>query len=228
METCFRCTLSKIMKYHVLVHNYAPFRGWPLINIDNDGFPEEPNPEQELILPDDKHEHTELYLTANLENARKLSDYKPWTHPWNLLQRQLLRDARLGTLQINNTDFSNSMYTSAWRRVFADNFIDFSCTDTDIAAYIREQKEESRPIHVFKEISKREMGGTFDHFRVLESIASPYYYVLPHHREPNLDEMRDIVTNWMLRSLDDPPHENVISRFESRFRIARRNMARFD
>ncbi|GFW61690.1 hypothetical protein TNCV_3706251 [Trichonephila clavipes] len=119
------------------------------------------------------------------------------------------------------------MHTSAWRRVFADNLIDFNCTDSHFAAYVRGQKEE-RPIHLFKEISKREMGGTFDHFRVLESLASPYDYVLPHHREPNFDEMHYIATNWLLRSSDDLPPENGVFRFESRFRIARRNMARFD
>ncbi|GFU98148.1 uncharacterized protein TNCV_3399441 [Trichonephila clavipes] len=179
---CLRHSFYKILKSHVLVSNYSPFQQWPLIDIDNDGFPKEHNPGQrpEIIQRNDKYDQTERYLIANFGNARILSADMGW-NDWNFLQRQLLRCTRLSDLQINNVDFLNSVHTSGWRRVFVDNLIDFSCTDSSTAAYVREQKERSKLVHVFKEIFRRERGETINHFRILEFVASPYYYVLPHH-----------------------------------------------
>ncbi|GFY48799.1 uncharacterized protein TNIN_164871 [Trichonephila inaurata madagascariensis] len=229
LETCLRHSFYKILKSHVLVHNYTPFQQWTLISIDNDGFPEEHNPgqQQELIQRKDEYDQAERYLIANFRNARQLSADSEWIH-WNLLQRQLLRDTRLSDLQINNVDILNSVHTSGWRRMFADNFIDFSCTDSSTAAYVREQTEESRPIHVFKEISKRERGETINHLRILEFIASPYYYVLPHHCEVRHDGIKNISDNSQTSVQDDPPAEKEMFYFESQLRIAKKITPRLD
>ncbi|GFW61686.1 uncharacterized protein TNCV_3706211 [Trichonephila clavipes] len=130
--------LSEAIKSFVLVHNYSPLIQWTLISIENDGFPEERDPgqRQELFQRNDEYDHTERYLTANFGNALQLSADSGWNR-WNLQQRHLLRDTRLSDLQINNADFLNSVHASGWRRVFKDNLIDFSCTDTDIAGYVK-------------------------------------------------------------------------------------------
>ncbi|GFR02448.1 uncharacterized protein TNCT_462591 [Trichonephila clavata] len=222
LETCLRHSFCKVMKSLVLVHNYTPFLQWTLIAIDNDGFPGERNlgQLQELIQRNDEYEQTELYLIANFGKAHRFSTDSGWIC-WNLLQRQLLRNTALSDLQIINVDILRSMHTSGWRRVFAENFIDFSCADTDIAAYLREQTE-CRPIHVFKEISKREMGETFNNFRILESIASPYYFTLPHRSTTTRNEMNNISDDSSINVPDDPPTEKEVFLFESKLRIARK------
>ncbi|GFY48798.1 uncharacterized protein TNIN_164861 [Trichonephila inaurata madagascariensis] len=226
LETCLRHSLSKVIKSFVLVHNYSPFLQWTLISIDNDGFPEEGNPSQrqELIQRNDEYDQMERYLTANFGNALQCSADNGWSN-WNLLQRQLLRNTRLSDLQINNADFLNSMHTSGWRRVFVDNFIDFNCTDTDIAAYVKGQTKERRSLHVFKEIFKRERGEAFNPFKILEFIASPYYYILPHHREDSHAPMNNVMENSMLGVLNDPAEDIELFCFESQLRIARKNIA---
>ncbi|GFY64917.1 uncharacterized protein TNIN_215911 [Trichonephila inaurata madagascariensis] len=187
LETCLRHTLSKVMKSHVLQQDYTPFSQRTLINIGEDWFPTEGNLGQPIrfIQGDDEHEETGSFLIASLKFQWKFSLDTGWSH-WNIPQSQFLMDTILCNLQDNNAEGLNSMHASGWRRVFADNFIDFNCTDSGIASYIKEQTEVSRPVHVFKKIFKREKGETFNPFRILESIASPYYYVLPQHGEESV------------------------------------------
>ncbi|GFS33356.1 uncharacterized protein TNIN_353191 [Trichonephila inaurata madagascariensis] len=212
------------MKYNVFMHNYTPFQQWTLINIDKNGFLEELNlgQRQFLIQQNDEYEPEERYLTS-FENGRHFSFDNGWSH-WKLLQSHLSRNTRLNNLHLNIANFLNSVHSPAWRRVFADNFIDFSCTDSNIGAFLEEQMEVCRPVHVLKEITKRERGEIFNPFRILESIASPYYYVLPHHREGSYDRMNDIIESWRLRDSSNPYPGDDIFCFESMCRIARMRM----
>ncbi|GFW61684.1 uncharacterized protein TNCV_3706191 [Trichonephila clavipes] len=195
---CLRHSFYKILKSHVLVSNYSPFQQWPLIDIDNDGFPKEHNPGQrpEIIQRNDEYDQTERYLIANFGNARILS--------------------------------ADMVHTSGWRRVFVDNLIDFSCTDSSTAAYVREQKKRSKLVHVFKEIFRRERGETINHFRILEFIASPYYYVLPHHSEARHDGTNNISDSSLKSVSGDLPAQKVMIYFESQLRIAKKNTARLN
>ncbi|GFR02454.1 uncharacterized protein TNCT_462631 [Trichonephila clavata] len=219
LEMCLRHSITEVMKYNILMHSYTPFLQWPFINIVNNDF-------TELNRGQRQYEPNERNLIANFENERHFSFDNGWNH-WNLLQRRLITNTRLCNLHVNNANFLNSIYSLPWRRVFADNFIDFSCTDSDIASYV-EHTERIKPVHVFKEITKREMGETFNLFRILESIASPYYYILPHHREGSYDRMNNIIENWRLRYPSNPYPGDDIFCFESRIRIARKNVAHFE
>ncbi|GFS47779.1 uncharacterized protein TNCV_3597931 [Trichonephila clavipes] len=222
LETCLRHTLSKVMNSHVLLRNYTPFTQWTLINIGENRFLTEGNPSQPVgFIQRDEFEKTSFYLIASLGFQRRFSFDTKWRH-WNILQTQPSGDTTLISLQLK-TKSLNSMHTSGWRRLFADNFIDFSCTDSDIAFYVKEQTEASKPVHVFKEIIKRERGEAFYPFRILESIASPYYYVLPRHGEGPHDLTRNIISNcWSLRNSDNPPPWDELFCFESESKIARK------
>ncbi|GFR02450.1 uncharacterized protein TNCT_462601 [Trichonephila clavata] len=216
MEACFRPIFTKVMNSRVLLYNYTPFAQWTLKNIGEDRFPAEDNIGQPIrfIQRDDEHEQTESCWIASLGFQRRYSFLTGWSH-WNILQSQLLRDTTLSSRQVNNAEVLNS--TSGWRRLFADNFINFSCTDSDIASYIREQTKVRRPVNVFKEIIERERGETFNPFRILESIASPYYYVLPQHGEaPHVLTINIIAVGRALRNRGNPLPWDELFCFESR------------
>ncbi|GFY53374.1 uncharacterized protein TNIN_112631 [Trichonephila inaurata madagascariensis] len=230
LETCLRHTLSKVMNSHVLLHNYTPLAQWTLINIGENRFLTEGNPYQQVgfIQRDDEYENTNFYLIASLGFQRRFSFNTKWRR-WNILQSQFSKDTTLSSLQVKNAKSLNSMHTSGWRRLFADNFIDFSCTDSDIASYVKEQAEASRPVHVFKKIIKRERGETFNPFRILESIASPYYYVLPQHGEGPHDLTRSIISDcWLLRNSGNPPPWDELFCFESEAKIVRKKITRLN
>ncbi|GFR02452.1 uncharacterized protein TNCT_462621 [Trichonephila clavata] len=228
MEACFRHTLFKVMNSLILLHNYTPFAQRMLVNIGEDRFPAEGNLGQpisfgEMMNMREKRE-SESNLIATLGFQWRFTFETRWCH-WNILQSQLLRDTRLSGQLANNAKILNSMHTSGWRQLFADNFINFSCTDSDIASYIREQTELSRPVNVFKEIIERERGETFNPFRILESIASPYYYVLPQHGEGPHDLTRNIIACWWsLRNRGNPPPWDELFCFESEAKIARKKI----
>ncbi|GFY47199.1 uncharacterized protein TNIN_356371 [Trichonephila inaurata madagascariensis] len=82
----------------------------------------------------------------------------------------------------SNNRYLNPMHESTWRRLYDSNTTFSFCEYDDFILYVKEQTLGSRPVNVFKEIMKRQMGKPFDTTAVLRRIASPYYYVLPHPR----------------------------------------------
>ncbi|GFS87213.1 uncharacterized protein NPIL_597831 [Nephila pilipes] len=67
----------------------------------------------------------------------------------------------------------------------------------DIAAYIKEKTNSNKSVNVFKKIMKRELGDSISEYKVLESIASPYYYELPHQNEEEYATFR-AENDWCL------------------------------
>ncbi|GFS67487.1 uncharacterized protein NPIL_154141 [Nephila pilipes] len=220
LEICLRYALSNVVKSHVLVHNYTPFRQWRTINFDNDIFQEGQNrdePREEICKVTYEYATEERFLMPGFKTFLRFSFFKGW-RLWNLLWR-LFSATQLNNLQINKSvDYLNSMQKSTWRRVYANNNTYFSTSEADIAAYVKEQSQGKRQVNVFNGIIKRERGEFFNHFRVLETIASPYYYVLPHQNEEEYSQIDDTIDICLKYSIQFEPWE--LFRFESGLDLA--------
>ncbi|GFS67489.1 uncharacterized protein NPIL_154151 [Nephila pilipes] len=228
LEICLRHALSNVTKSHYLVHNCTPFREWRTINFDNYGFQGGQNrvQRQEVFRVNDDSEPEERFLVAGFQNPLWYSFSFGWSL-WNLL-RTPFSHTQLNNLQINKSvDYLNLLQNSTWRRVYADNNTYFSFSDAAIAAYVKEQSQRKIPVNVFDEIMKRERGEFFNQFRVLESIALFYYYVLPYQNEGRYNQIIHII-NFYLTFLQFSDHcsRHAIFRFKSGLNIARRNTSR--
>lgn len=227
LETCLRHTLSKIVRSHVIVHECAPFQQWKRLNIDSDGFPVEhiSEPREDTIQKFDENGQTERYLVAIFQNSKRFCFDIGW-RAWSLLQKTLFKNTRLEKVQINNVDYFNFMHASIWKRVYGNNYIQFSHSDASISSYVKEQTQRVRPIRVFNEIIKRERGEFFNLYGVLQTLASPYYYVLPYHkvgRNVKCHHVKEIL--MILRVRNNYFQWDDLLYFESKLSIARKNMA---
>lgn len=229
LEACLRQALSKVAKCHVLLRDDSSFRPWTTINIDSDGLPDDHYPEQERIQRVGEYDQMKHYLVAYFRNSLGYSFSNAWK-PWNLLHKQFLKDNLVcDSLLCNNEDYFNSIHQSIWRRVYANNYSYFCSSDTKIAAYVKEQMKISQPIHVFKEIMKRENGETFNQFGILETLASPYYYVLPHQYEIYDDEIKRFILHCLtFKVIDESYAGKEMLCFNSKLSIARKYTARLD
>ncbi|GFQ78327.1 uncharacterized protein TNCT_241711 [Trichonephila clavata] len=198
VEVCLSHALTKVVKSHELVHNIKPFLQWIIIEIDTDGFTEGQNPFAWRRKRDPRtieYIQRNLFIVAAFSNSLHEDFFGGWTS-YYLHERQLFSDIHLDDLLISDADYLESLHKSSWRRVYANNLCLFSCLEKDIAAYVKEQTRISKPIDVFKQIINRELGEHFDQFEVLESIASPYYYVLPPQDEREYNEFESM-DSWL-------------------------------
>ncbi|GFQ98604.1 uncharacterized protein TNCT_196581 [Trichonephila clavata] len=196
LEICLPHALTKVVKAHVAVHNFEPFRPWAIINVDVNGFPGSQNSviwRQNLNPRPIEFVERNLFLVAAFSNFHLEDFYDDWS-TYYPRERRLFTGLRvhLGSQQTTGEEYINSSRKSTWRRVYDKNVSLFSCSDQDIAAYEKEQTKINKPINVFKKIIRREVGERFDQFEVLESIASPYYYILPHQNEKEYNEFESL------------------------------------
>ncbi|GFV56773.1 uncharacterized protein TNCV_153151 [Trichonephila clavipes] len=192
LERCLIYALSKVAESPVLVHNYKPFREWPTIQVEHNGFSE-----KQIIQRIDEHEQTEdfyYYLVPDYRNKWG----SPFVTAWHHLYSMQFVENWLDKLQFKNIDCFSSMRKSIWRRVYGNNCSYFCSSNINIAAFLKEQIQSKRPIHVFNAIMKREKGEFFNLFGILESIASPYYYVLPHQNVRNSDQLKRYNLHYLL------------------------------
>ncbi|GFW61715.1 uncharacterized protein TNCV_3706501 [Trichonephila clavipes] len=198
LEVCLSHALTKIVKSHVVVDNLVPFLQWDIVEIDDDGFTEGQNP---VITRESADPRAVEYVQRNIFLGTAFSNLKILYYGTKFYsysnERPLFTSRDLDDLQIKDVDYLNSLYNSSWRRVFDHGLSLFSCFDEDLAAYVREQAKISKPVNVFKQILNREWNERFDQFEVLESIASPYYYVLPHRNERQYKEF-ELYGRWRL------------------------------
>ncbi|GFT39179.1 hypothetical protein NPIL_698671 [Nephila pilipes] len=107
------------------------------------------------------------------------------------------------------TESIDSTYESIWRRLFNAGMTYFSY-DSKKCKILKLQKNRSRSkqINILHEIMKRERGYYLNELKLLDTIASPFYYIFPHQNE---DEYADFETNtqWYLER--DPSDFAVVS-----------------
>ncbi|GFQ78326.1 uncharacterized protein TNCT_241701 [Trichonephila clavata] len=197
-KDCLSHALTQIVKSHVVVHNLEPFRKWDIIKIDGECFTERQHP---VIRRGNVHTRAVEYMGRNLFLVAAFSkllrlDFMDNRSIYHVSERTLFTGTHLDDMQNNDRDYLDLMHKSTWRRVYDMNFYLFSCVDKDIEAYVREQKKISKPVNVFKRIVNRESGEHFDQFRVLKSIALPYYYVFPHQNEREYNEFKSF-DDWL-------------------------------
>ncbi|GFR33026.1 uncharacterized protein TNCT_59361 [Trichonephila clavata] len=198
LEACLSHALTKVVKSHLMVDNLVPFLQWDIVDIDADGFTEGQNPVTPRENADPRaveYAQGNPFLVAAFSNFNIL-DFNSVSNSYSN-ERNLITCRDIVDLQINDVVYLNSLHKSSWRRVFDRGLALFSCCDQDIAAYVREQTKISKPMKVFKQILNRELGERFDQFDVLESIASPYYYVLPHQNE-NEYKSFELFCSWFV------------------------------
>ncbi|GFQ94961.1 uncharacterized protein TNCT_513891 [Trichonephila clavata] len=193
--------LSIIAKSHVLLHNYQHFLQWETIMINENDF---------LLNQNQSEENEEIIPLANANISRKLFLIVTFTDllncfvemksniPARQYRKQQFSNSHLDRLAFNNpTSNLDTMYDeSTWRRLYANPCTVLCCRDEDIILYKKEQTQEKREINVFKKIMERQTGELLNIFHVLKSIASPYYYILPHTHEL-LDSRRNDYLNLM-------------------------------
>ncbi|GFS86494.1 uncharacterized protein NPIL_94471 [Nephila pilipes] len=184
LETCLSYTLVNVVKSHVLVHNIIPFRNWRIIIIDDDGFREGQNPfrhlEQRVWRAGNMS--TDLFLATFFANFLRIYFSYTWCSPLKF-PSTIFTANTLDSIEIAEPAINVNSKHHTWRRIYADNYSLFSCSGQDIAAYIKEKTNSNKSVNVFKKIMKRELGDSISEYKVLESIASPYYYELPHQNE---------------------------------------------
>ncbi|GFY41235.1 uncharacterized protein TNIN_438501 [Trichonephila inaurata madagascariensis] len=150
LEKCLSYAVSKVAERALSVHNYAPFRHWPRINIDYDSFSDQ---SEDIFHRIDENDQVYYYLVPylSLEDCSFLDD----SHPPDSMR--FAKDW-LANLQFKNIDCFNSMHKSIWRRLYANNCTYFCSSYIDIAAFLKEQIQTNTPIGAFNEIIKRERG----------------------------------------------------------------------
>ncbi|GFQ91796.1 uncharacterized protein TNCT_55811 [Trichonephila clavata] len=179
---CLHYAFSNVLKYHFPVHNFEPFRHWWIETINNTGYPLKQNEGEETV-------NTEHFLVAKAIFYDKISFAEDWTNSdWGIVVAEML--CIIETCCSNY--YLNPMREFTWRRLYSPNSTLFSCDSNDFAFYAREQRLQQVPVKILKEITKRQIGGSFKLKEVLKTIASPYYYIFPHQDE---NEHSDFETN---------------------------------
>ncbi|PRD30080.1 UNVERIFIED_CONTAM: hypothetical protein NCL1_27484 [Trichonephila clavipes] len=179
---CYSHAFSQVAKSHVLVHNYEPFRHWDMIIIDNDGQPKTKNG-HEMKAGTGANINTmpiNKFLIAN--NGLACTSFPHWNfYP---CYKGIITSIQSNVFeQFYTTESSILRRESTWRRVYDATLTFFFCEYDDFSLYVLEQKLHKTPINVFKTVLEREIGICFNQKSVLKTIASPYYYVLPHQDE---------------------------------------------
>ncbi|GFT10393.1 uncharacterized protein NPIL_204751, partial [Nephila pilipes] len=214
LEICLSHTLSSVVKSHILVHNFIPFRQWSIICIDDDGF-------EVGLIPVQRRgwrtrgASTDRFLVATFDDC---ACFISVGGGYDCMNEQILTSNTLDSIEIRVPALNVNSVHHTWRRLYGNNNTLFSCSETDIAAYVKEQTDKTKPVKIFKKIMKREEGESFNQFKVLESIALPYYFELPHQNE---QEYSLFTANHSWCS-SNPLYVIII--FQNRLNIAMKNL----
>ncbi|GFY47865.1 uncharacterized protein TNIN_93951 [Trichonephila inaurata madagascariensis] len=219
---CFTEAFNQVAKSHVLVHNYEPFCNWNIIIVDDDGHPQTQDEDYLAAKTGKKFKRgpTDKYLVATCNDDLVIDPFP--NCPFKILSIRTNTSYQLSSLIpiCTNSSF-DVMHEFTWRRVYDANSTFFFCEDNDFSHYIWEQIRKRRPINVFKTIKGREIGNHFDQKLVLKTIASPYYYILPHQDEEEFAEYeRKGESHWEFTVWDF-----ITFRFLSQLEIAVKNVA---
>ncbi|GFQ89353.1 uncharacterized protein TNCT_480901 [Trichonephila clavata] len=180
----------------MLVHNYEPFREWNIITIDNDGHPQTLDDEEQRAesvrnietIPMDRF----LVVTNGLGE-----DY------FYLHYKDTLSNIEPSVYEeFCNNKFFDVTREYTFRRVFDANYTFFFCEAEDFYLYVKEQKQKSRPVNVFKKILEREIGIYFNQKLLLMTVASPYYYILHYQDEKVYAEYRRYRRSYGVKCTD--------------------------
>lgn len=176
---CLYSALSDVEKSHVPVHNFEPFRHWRTITIDNDGHPLTQNQDRDegVLAETMPVDHFLVATATNLSNSYCFENRDD--SYWNFVMNNMLNLS--GNFPLNNYFIPMQEFT--WRRLYDANHTLFSCEYHDFTVYFKKETPRQKPVKVFKEIMGRQIGNTFKEKAVLQTIASPYYYILPHQDE---------------------------------------------
>ncbi|GFS66674.1 uncharacterized protein TNIN_167601 [Trichonephila inaurata madagascariensis] len=215
---CFYRAFSNVTKFQVLVHNLEPFRYWRANTIDESGHRVAFNCDrneveffEDEIMPRDRF----LVATINYLFSDTSLEY------WNYRSLSYIIKVPLSRREACSKTVLNPVHESTWRRLYDANDTLFNCEKSDFDLYEREQTMNLRPVSVFREIKKREIGCSFKKLEVLKTIASPYYYVLPHQNEKEYAEFETDSSSFCARSLSGC----IEFQFLSRLQIARKNIS---
>ncbi|GFR15574.1 uncharacterized protein TNCT_220891 [Trichonephila clavata] len=220
-RTCFIEAFCQVVKSHVLVHNYEPFRNWKIIIVDDDGNPQ--TQDDDLTAKSNKKIKTiprDKFLVATCSDDLVIDPFP--NAPFKILsiRKNTSNQSSSFVPQCTNSSF-DVMREFTWRRAYDANSTFFICEDEDFSHYIWDQKRKRKPISVFKTIKGREIGNYFDQKLVLKTIASPYYYILPHQDEKMFAEYeRNGLSHWKFTFRDF-----ITFRFLSKLEIAVKRVA---
>ncbi|GFY68712.1 uncharacterized protein TNIN_217791 [Trichonephila inaurata madagascariensis] len=178
---CYSHAFFQVVKSHVLVHNYEPFRHWDMIVIYNDGHQLTKNGFKIMIkaCKDIEEIPVNTFLVANNGLASPSipnGNFYPY-------YKGILAGIQSDIFEQFYADSYFLRHESTWRRVYCANKAVFFCEYNDFSLYVIEQKCDKTSINVFKTILEREIGMCFNQKSVLKTIASPYYYILPYQDE---------------------------------------------
>ncbi|GFU56106.1 uncharacterized protein TNCV_3197521 [Trichonephila clavipes] len=178
---CFAHAFFQVAKRHVLVHNYEPFRQWNIITVDNDGHPQTRNDEQRA----DRDRNIETTSTNRFLVATNVLD----EDYYYLSNKDTLSSIEPSDYEeFCKNKFFDVTREFTFRRVFDTNCTYFFCEPFDVYLYVKDQIQKKRPVSIFKTILEREIGVCFNQKLLLETIALPYYYILPHQDEKEYAE----------------------------------------
>ncbi|GFR15575.1 uncharacterized protein TNCT_220901 [Trichonephila clavata] len=177
---CYSHAFFQVVKSHVLVHNYEPFRNWDTIVIDNDGHPQTRNGRNLTVEAGGNIEAIPIdrFLVADNGSASPFPHCNFYTY-----YKGIITDIQPNVFEQFYADSFLLRHESTWRRAYDANLTFFFCEYNDFSLYVIEQKLDKTPINVFKTILEREIGMYFNPESVLKTIASPYYYILPYQSE---------------------------------------------
>ncbi|GFS89456.1 uncharacterized protein NPIL_458611 [Nephila pilipes] len=220
LKTCLSHTLSNIVKSHVLVHNVEPFLQWWTISIEDDGFPDRKYAIQSGIrVWKTVGSSKDGFLVATITNCAFI--YVVNTR-YNWADAQLFTSTTLDSIRISAPANDVNSINHTWRRVYDSNCTLFSCSENDIAAFVKEQMtRRTKPVNILKQVMKRAEEGSFNEYQILKVIASPYYYELPHQNEQEYF-LFTTDNSW---SFVNPLY--VIFTFESRLNFGMKNIENF-
>ncbi|GFQ85310.1 uncharacterized protein TNCT_316551 [Trichonephila clavata] len=187
LHACLSHTFSQIVRSRVPVHNLEPFCHWGTVNIDSLAHTKPPYRGQQTPVDiHDAMEQGDCFLIATFGFLIHYT-YRDDT-PLLLERRHLFFKVDLRKLEINNPENNSKgrvrrfwrIPESTWRRVYDNNYTLFFYEDKDMNTYIKEQTQGRDLVSVSEQIRRRERGESFNQLAVLRTIASPYYFVLPH------------------------------------------------
>ncbi|GFQ72010.1 uncharacterized protein TNCT_60131 [Trichonephila clavata] len=153
---CYSHAFFQVVKSHVLVHNYEPFRHWDLAVIDNDGH-------RQTI----KGRKLMVYIGGNT-NAPSIDKFlvaynglvAPSFPDWNFYPyyKEVITHIQSNVFEQFYADSFLSRHASTWRRAYDAKATYFFCEYNDFSLYVIEQKRDKTPINVFKQSWNERLG----------------------------------------------------------------------
>ncbi|GFW41102.1 transposable element tcb2 transposase [Trichonephila clavipes] len=177
--------LYAVEQHRFSVKSIAPFFYWKVITTNNEYIIQKTNVfnlMEEIRSRNGEQILIQNYLLATFGKTFLRISSDPVRNEWDDMQlnTDTLSKFRLKK-PMHERDLNSHEFT--WRRVYEQNNTCFLCEDADITAYLYELERKKNTINVFKQVIKREIYEPFNQFEILKTIASPYYYVLPHQDE---------------------------------------------